>query len=219
MTKRAWWLVGLNVLIPGSAQVLAGNRRLGRFGLGSTLVLWVLLVLTGVLYLIARGFLIALLTNTVVLWLLVLGALFYAVLWIILTLDTLRLVRLVRVAPAARAFVGGLSIAALVLVSGTAGYAAVTASAGIGLLDTVFSGGQIAPPVDGRYNILLLGGDAGPDRPGPAPRQHLGRERRRRDRTRSCSSASRATWSRRPSSRARRSTGRSRTATTAATTA
>ena len=52
MTKRAWWLVGLNVLIPGSAQVLAGNRRLGRFGLGATLVLWVLLVLAGVLYLV-----------------------------------------------------------------------------------------------------------------------------------------------------------------------
>ena len=169
MTKRAWWLVGLNVLIPGSAQAVAGNRRLGRFGLGSTLVLWLLLVITAVLYLFARTFLIGLLTNTIVLWLLVLGALFYAVLWIVLTLDTLRLVRLVRVAPAARAFVGGLSVAALVLVAGTAGYAAVTASAGIGLLDTVFSGGQIEPPVDGRYNILLLGGDAGPDRQGLRP--------------------------------------------------
>jgi LCP family protein required for cell wall assembly len=169
MTKRAWWLVVLNVLIPGSAQVLAGNRRLGRFGLGSTLVLWVILALAGVLYLVARSFLIGMLTNTLVLWLLVIGALFYAVLWVILTLDTLRLVRLVRVAPTARAFVGGLAIAALVFVSGTAGYAAVTASAGIGLLDSVFSGGEIEPPVDGRYNILLLGGDAGPDRLGLRP--------------------------------------------------
>ena len=30
MTRRAWTLVLLNVLIPGSAQVLAGSRRLGR---------------------------------------------------------------------------------------------------------------------------------------------------------------------------------------------
>ena len=37
MTRRAWWLLVLNFLIPGSAQVLAGNRRLGRFGLGATL--------------------------------------------------------------------------------------------------------------------------------------------------------------------------------------
>ena len=44
MAHRAWWLVGLNLLIPGSAQVLAGNRRLGRFGLAATLVLWALVV-------------------------------------------------------------------------------------------------------------------------------------------------------------------------------
>src|SRR5690606_38708825 len=47
MTRRGWWLVILNFLIPGSAQVLAGNRRLGRFGLGATLVLWVVLILLG----------------------------------------------------------------------------------------------------------------------------------------------------------------------------
>ena len=46
MTRRGWWLVVLNVLIPGSAQVLAGNRRLGRFGLGATLVMWALVVVT-----------------------------------------------------------------------------------------------------------------------------------------------------------------------------
>jgi LCP family protein required for cell wall assembly len=33
----------------------------------------------------------------------------------------------------------------------------------------VFSGGEIAEPIDGRYNILLLGGDAGPDRMGLRP--------------------------------------------------
>src|SRR3546814_2132982 len=44
MTRRGWWLVIMNFLLPGSAQVLAGNRRLGRFGLGATLVMWVLLV-------------------------------------------------------------------------------------------------------------------------------------------------------------------------------
>ena len=36
MTKRAWWLVALNFLIPGSAQLLAGNRRLGRLGVRAT---------------------------------------------------------------------------------------------------------------------------------------------------------------------------------------
>ncbi|MDQ1530189.1 MAG: polyisoprenyl-teichoic acid--peptidoglycan teichoic acid transferase, partial [Microbacteriaceae bacterium] len=34
MTRRAWWLALLHLLIPGTPQVVAGNRRLGRFALG-----------------------------------------------------------------------------------------------------------------------------------------------------------------------------------------
>ncbi|MBN9170268.1 MAG: transcriptional regulator, partial [Microbacterium sp.] len=48
MTRRGWWLVVLNFLIPGSAQAVAGNRRLGRIGLGATLALWVLVLLAAV---------------------------------------------------------------------------------------------------------------------------------------------------------------------------
>jgi LCP family protein required for cell wall assembly len=169
MTKRAWWLVGLNLLVPGAAQVLAGNRRLGRFALAMTLVLWALLVVVLALAVVARGLLLDVATNTWVLAGAVVVLAFYAVLWIVLTLDTLRLVRLVRVAPAARAFVAGLSVVALAAVSGTAAYGAVSAGAGIDLLDTVFAEGPSQPPIDGRYNILLLGGDAGPDRQGMRP--------------------------------------------------
>jgi LCP family protein required for cell wall assembly len=169
MTKRAWWLVILNLLIPGSAQVLAGNRRGGRFALGATLVLWVLVVAAAVLYFVNRAVLLTILTNPIVLWVLVAGLMFYAVLWIVLTFDTLRLVRLVKVAPSARGFVGGLAIIALIVTAGGAGYAAVSAVSAIGVLNTVFSGGQIAEPIEGRYNILLLGGDAGPDRLGMRP--------------------------------------------------
>jgi len=169
MTKRAWWLTVLNLFVPGSAQVLAGNRRLGRFGLGATLVFWTLIVVAIVLAVFARGILLDIATNT---WVLVAGVVllaFYAVLWIVLTFDTLRLVRLVRVAPSARAFVAGLSVVALAAVSGTAAYGAIAASAGIDLLQTVFAKGPSQPPIDGRYNILLLGGDAGPDRQGMRP--------------------------------------------------
>lgn len=169
MTRRAWWLIGLNLLIPGSAQVLAGNRRMGRFGLGATLVLWVLVVIVAALALFARGLLLDAATNTWVLAGAVAVLAFYAVLWVVLTLDTLRLVRLVRVAPAARAAVAGLSVVALAAVSGTAAYGAVSAGAGIDLLETVFAEGPSQDPIDGRYNILLLGGDAGPDRQGLRP--------------------------------------------------
>ncbi|HEX7834139.1 MAG TPA: LCP family protein [Pseudolysinimonas sp.] len=169
MTKRAWWLVVLNLFIPGSAQVLAGNRRAGRFALGATLTLWVVVVVSLVLYLANRGALLTVFTNSFVLWVLVAALVFYAVLWIATTFDTLRLVRLIKVTPSARGFVAGVSIVALAVTAGGAGYAAVSTVSAIGVLDSVFSGGEIAAPIDGRYNILLLGGDAGPDRMGMRP--------------------------------------------------
>jgi len=169
MTKRAWWLVILNLFIPGSAQVLAGNRRAGRFALGATMLLWVLVVAVVVLYFVNRGLLLTIFTNSIVLWVVVVALAFYAVLWIVATFDTLRLVRLVKVAPSARGFIAVLSVVALAVTAGGAGYGAVSAVSAIGVLDTVFSGGEIAEPIEGRYNILLLGGDAGPDRLGMRP--------------------------------------------------
>lgn len=169
MTKRAWWLVGLNVLVPGSAQLLAGSRRLGRFGLGATVTLWALLVLGVLVSVLLPDTVLVLATNSFVLVLLAVALVFYACLWLVLTLDTLRLVHFVRVEPVARGFVAGLSLVALVAVSCTAAYGAVATTAGLDLLDTVFAEGPSQPPVDGRYNILLLGGDAGPDREGLRP--------------------------------------------------
>ena len=50
MSRRAWWLVASNFLLPGSAQILAGNRRFGRAGLIATFAMWIVLA-AGVLYL------------------------------------------------------------------------------------------------------------------------------------------------------------------------
>jgi len=168
MTKRAWWLVGMNLLAPGSAQVVAGDKRLGRFGLATTLGFWALALVAIALALFARGVLLTLVTNTVVLVLLILLAVFYGIVWAVLTLDTLRLVRLVKVAPGARGPVAVLAVLSLVLTVGGAGFVATNAVSAVGLLG-IFAPGAAEPPIDGRYNILLLGGDAGPDRLGLRP--------------------------------------------------
>jgi LCP family protein required for cell wall assembly len=168
MSRRGWWLVVLNLLIPGSAQVLAGNRRLGRFGLGTTLLLWLAVVVAIVLALAARGVLLSILTFTPALVALVVVAIFYVVLWVVLTLDTLRLVRFVRLAPRARGVVAGVGVLSLVASLAGGGFVVANSVAAIGLLG-IFAPGASEPPVDGRYNILLLGGDAGPDRLGLRP--------------------------------------------------
>ncbi|WP_394551165.1 LCP family protein [Agromyces sp. MMS24-JH15] len=170
MTRRAWWLVGLNLLIPGSAQSLAGDRKLGRFGLGATLVLWTLAVAALVVWLVWPTVFLTIVTSSIGLWVIALVAVFYGGLWIVLTLDTLRLVRLVKTAPAARAWIALSSVFVMVFLAGSAGYGAVIATTASGFLSSVFASGPPEPPDEnGRYNVLLLGGDAGPDRDGLRP--------------------------------------------------
>lgn len=169
MTRRAWWLVGLNFLIPGSPQVLAGDRKLGRFGLGTTLALWTLALAALITWLLAPAALFTVFSTTVTLWIVAAVLAFYAVVWVVLTLDTLRLVRLVKTAPSARAWIAGLTALVLVGLSGSAAYGAYLATTASGFLSSVFIAGPSEPPADGRYNILLLGGDAGPDREGLRP--------------------------------------------------
>ena len=169
MTRRAWWLVALNFLIPGAPQVLAGNRRLGRFGLGATLTLWALAVVALVLWLFWRPVMLTIFSMSWSLWVVAALLVFYAVLWVVLTLDTLRLVRIVKTAPSARGWIALLTTAVMIALSGSAAYGAYVATTASGFLSSVFIAGPTEPPIDGKYNFLLLGGDAGPDRDGLRP--------------------------------------------------
>lgn len=170
MTKRGWWLIGLNLLIPGSAQLLAGSRRLGRFAVSTTFLLWAIVVVVVLLFWLAPTVVYSVATNAVGLTIVQVLLAGYALLWAILTLDTLRLVRLVKTGPLARAFIAVLAVLAVVATAGTASYGAVLAGSARSSIASVFSSGEgYVAPVKGRYNILLLGGDAGADRVGLRP--------------------------------------------------
>jgi len=165
MTRRAWWLIVLNFLIPGSAQAAAGGRRLAKLGLGATLLMWVLLVVAILSAILWPSVLIAVGTN----WFALLAAqillYLYAALWVVLTIDTLRIVRLVRVAPLARIGVLLLAIVLAFTAGGSAVYAANTVGAARGAITSIFdASGPVVPPSDGYYNILLLGADSGEGR-------------------------------------------------------
>lgn len=163
MTRRAWWLVILNFLIPGSAQSLAGSRRLARVGLTATLVMW-LLVIAGIgVAVVSPGLLTSLMTNGFFLLLVQIVLLAYAVLWVILTVDTLRLVRLVKVKPSARPLVALLAILGLVIGGGSVTYASqqLIAPAREALASIFTNNDPPVPPSNGYYNFLLLGADSG----------------------------------------------------------
>lgn len=170
MTKRAWWLVILNLILPGSAQLIAGNRFIGKVGIWATLGALIAIGLGLLINWISPATMIGLLTNPMSLTVLQSVLIAYCILWVVLTLDTLRLVRIVKLWPSARWAVSILAITGLVIGLGGAGYAATVAGSARGAILKIFeSQKQIEPPVDGRYNILLLGGDAGPDRLGLRP--------------------------------------------------
>ncbi|HWM16552.1 MAG TPA: LCP family protein [Microbacterium sp.] len=165
MTRRGWWLVLLNFLLPGSAQAVAGNRRLGKVGLGATLVMWVLAILGVLSALLWQQVFLTIVTNWFALLLAQGVLLAYAALWGVLTIDTLRLVRLVKTGTGARFGILALAIALLVASTGGAVYASQAAGTARDTLGAIF--GVSGPPVepsDGYYNILLLGADSGDGR-------------------------------------------------------
>lgn len=176
MSRRGWWLVLFNFLIPGSAQILAGSRRLGRFGLGATIALWLIVVVTLLSALLAPSALLGFATGAWIpeflsllrpLPLLVAQGLLigYAALWAVLTIDTLRLVRLVKTGVGARFGILALAVALLVAATGSAAYAANIAGTTRDTIQVIFGeSGPSVPPSDGYYNILLLGADSGEGR-------------------------------------------------------
>lgn len=168
-TKRAWLLLVLTTVLPGSAQLLVGHRTLGRRALTVTLCAWAAVVAAVVLWLVHRTWLISLVTGRFTSLLLILVLALLALGWAVMFLDTLRLIRPGLLARGMRPAVV-LGCAALMLVTaGTLGYSAYLVGVGRGALGSVFGGGQGFDPVDGRYNILLMGGDAGSDRVGRRP--------------------------------------------------
>ena len=168
-TKRAFVLVLLTLLVPGSAQLVAGDRKLGRTALRVTLCVWAVLLLTVVLLLLDRSMVINIVTNPVTSLVLVILLTALAVGWALLFVNTLRIIRPVLLAPPARPAVGIALVLALVLGSGSMGYAAYLLNVGRNAIGSIFSSGPAIEPVDGRYNFLLMGGDAGDDRTGRRP--------------------------------------------------
>jgi LCP family protein required for cell wall assembly len=168
-TKRAFLLILLTLFVPGSAQIAAGDRKLGRIALRVTLSAWVLVVLALVLLLTNRTLLISIITNPVASLLIVLVLAALSVGWAVLFINTLRLIRPVLLPKRSRPAVAVALAVALVLSSGSLGYAAYLLNVSRNAIGSIFAGGPAIDPVDGRYNFLMMGGDAGADRTGRRP--------------------------------------------------
>lgn len=166
--RRAVGFVLMSAVLPGSVQSFAGNRRIGRLAMRVYGAALVLILITGLGLLVARGFTAGVLLEPwvtmvlrVVLWILFIG-------WALLLLDSWRLSRPLGLRQKGRL---GLSITALLLIAGIGGVTGLAASAltGVSNVGEVFQGGGDTEKKAGRYNILLLGADAAASREGLRP--------------------------------------------------
>lgn len=159
MTRRAWVLIALAVVLPGSPQMVAGNRAVGRVAVGIVALLWALLLTAVLVQVVQADVLVGILTSSTGLTVLQVGLLVLAGGWLALTLDTLRIARIVRLTPVARPLVAGLLVVLAVAGAGGAGWAAYLTGVARGAIVSVFpealpeTGAK--PPA--RYGILLLG--------------------------------------------------------------
>lgn len=169
MTRRAWWLLALHVLIPGSPQDLAGNRRLGRFALGLWLAFWLGVAAAVLLWFLLPQLVLTLVANAVGLTVVQSLLIGWGILFLVLTVDTVRLVRVRFVRPVARLVVPIVLALALVLTEVVVAQGATIAGTARDAVAKVFHTGSIALPANGRYNVLVLGGDAGAGRLGLRP--------------------------------------------------
>lgn len=169
MSRRAWWLILLSVFMPGSAQLIAGNRRLGRVLFGTWLLLLAVGVGTFVAYLVAGG---ATLSFWVSFWgLLGVQALLvvFAILSFVAAVDTFRLVRFVHVPGRTRVWVALLTVVAMLVPAGAAAYGSFLAGVTRATIGGIFAEKPPVEPIDGKYTFMLLGGDAGAGRIGLRP--------------------------------------------------
>ncbi len=169
MHRRAWFLIILNLLVPGSAQLLAGNRRLARIALTATLSLWGLVLLIVLLGTINRDWVIWMATVPFLMGLMSVILIAYAVVFAVVSLDTLRLMRVGRMYNRERWITLGAIVLTGVLGTSAVAYGGNLAGVQSNLIATIFNQGGLTQAVDGRYNIMLLGADAGADRFGIRP--------------------------------------------------
>ena len=169
LVKRARWIIALNLFVPGSVQVVAGNKRLGRIGILFTFGFWAFLALSLLFALVSKVALFTLVTSPVLATPIGIGFVIYAILIVVSTLDALRLMYVHRITSRFKSI-----LVVLVLLTGTlngyiAGTIGSTALAASNFTSTAFKNPDAFEPTKGRYNILVLGGDSGSNRMGLRP--------------------------------------------------
>jgi LCP family protein required for cell wall assembly len=162
--RRALMLMVMTLVVPGSAQLVAGNRRLGRVATR----IWATLLATAALGLVLAAvhheYVFWFVADTTALAVVRLVLMVLAVGWALLFLDAWRIGQPLSLSMGHRRTVVGVNGILCFSVAGTLLFGAHLVGVQRTFILTMFSGDTVHSANDGRYNVLLVGGDSGAGR-------------------------------------------------------
>jgi LCP family protein required for cell wall assembly len=167
--RRAISLMVMTLVAPGSAQLLAGNRRVGLVALRIWVAVLAIGSVTAVVVLLNRGVVYQMAFDATLLLFLRIALLLGAVAWAALFVDAWRLGQPLTYGLAHRRATVGVNGLLCFAVAGTMLFGAHLVGVQRDLVIALFGDGEVTDAHDGRYNVLLLGGDSGAGRWGLRP--------------------------------------------------
>lgn len=167
--RRALALMFLTLLLPGSAQLVVGNKRVGRAAVRISLLLWVVVLSLVLLVFTSRSSVFTLITSPTVLWAARGCVVVLALGWAALFIDAWRLGAPLELRRGHRLAMTGVNSVLCFVTAGSMFFGAHILSVQQDFIGTVFGSGTVSAAEHGRYNVLLLGGDSGADRVGLRP--------------------------------------------------
>jgi len=159
----------MTLVLPGSAQLVAGRKQVGRIALriwASLVATLVLVVLVGLVW---PGFIFWLLSNTFMLGVVRLTLFALALGWAGLFVDAWRLGQPLGLRQKQRLAMVGINGFLCFAVAGSLLFASHVVGVQRDFITAMFGDGLVSDSHQGRYNVLLLGGDSGADRWGLRP--------------------------------------------------
>lgn len=167
--RRSVTLMIMTLVAPGSAQLVAGNKRVGRIALGTWAGLWAAVLIGALIALVHRSWVISLVTDTGLLLVARVALVALALGWMALLSDAWRLGDPLRLARPHRLAMVGVNTTLCLVTGGALMFSAHLVAVQRDFIASVFSADAVSDPHDGRFNVLLLGGDSGAGRWGLRP--------------------------------------------------
>lgn len=167
--RRAMALMVMTLVLPGSAQLVAGNARVGRIALRIWFGILVAALTTFVVGIAWHELVFWLVSNTLMLGLLRFALMLAAIGWAALFVDAWRIGQPLTLMMGHRRAVVGVNGFLCLSVAGSLLFGAHLVGVQRDFMLTMFGSGHATSAHDGRYNVLLVGGDSGAGRWGLRP--------------------------------------------------